>query len=236
MVQQPPAAKQIPPDLVSDLIDVCKYHSKLPITECAITFKSDSNERKQLVAALLRFSDELDIDKNRVTIETVKNFRLDPNNAVYWWLHNCTKIVISDHNAITIIIQLNPVDKKKYGSLVHTAFFTNFQTKNRQVINILKQNGVPVTISAESGVEENSYAEQLPQEIARALESMEDRSDPLRELAEEVRTWLQAIQYEVSEAKKYNDHTIEFLPLLVKVLSSREYASDVSRVRSALKM
>jgi len=206
-----PAAKQIPPDLVSDLIDVCKYHSKLPINECPITFKSDPNERKQLVAAILRFSDELDIDKNRVTIETVKNFRLDPNNAVYWWLHNFTTLSISDHNAITLIVQLNPVDKEKYGSIVLTAFITNFQTKNRPVIIILNQNGIPVTMNAESRVEENSYTEQLPQEIARALESMEDRSDPLRELAGEVCTWLQAIQYEVTELKKYNDRTIEFI-------------------------
>lgn len=209
-----PAAKQIPPDLVSDLMDVCKYHSKLPITECPITFKSDPNERKQLVAALLRFSDELDIDKNRVTLETVKNFRLDPNNAVYWWLHNCTKLVISDHNAIILIIQLSPVDKERYGSLVHTAFITNFQTKNQQVINILRQNVIPVSISLESGVEENSYSEQLPQEIARALESMDYRSDPLRELADDVCTWLKAIQYEVTEPEKYDDRTIEFIATL----------------------
>ncbi len=208
------AAKQIPPDLVSDLIDVCKYHSKLPINECPITFKSYPNERKQLIAALLRFSDELDIDKNRVTIETVKNFRLNPNNAVYWWLHNFTNLSISDHNAITLIVQLNPVDKEKYGSIVHTAFITNFQTKNRPIITILNQNGIPITMNAESRVEENSYTEQLPQEIAQALESMEGRSDPLRELAEDVCTWIQAIQYEVTELKKYNNRTIEFIAAL----------------------
>ena len=209
-----PAAKQIPHDVVSDLIDVCKHHSKLPITECPITFKSDPNERKQLVAALLRFSDELDIGKNRVTIETVKNFRLDPNNAVYWWLHNFTNLSISDHNAITLIVQLNPIDKERYGSLVHTALIINFQSKNRHVIDILKQNGIPVTISAESGVQENSYSEKFPQEIERALESMEDRSDPLRELAEDVCTWLRAIQYEVTEPEKYDDRTIEFIATL----------------------
>ena len=57
-----PAAKNIPKDLVDDLMDVCKHHAKLPITDCPHTFKFDPTGRKQLVASLLRFSDELGAD------------------------------------------------------------------------------------------------------------------------------------------------------------------------------
>ena len=42
------AIKTIPEELISDLIDVCKYHSGLPITECPQEFKFDPKGRKQL--------------------------------------------------------------------------------------------------------------------------------------------------------------------------------------------
>ena len=80
--------------LVADLMDVCKYHSKLPIADCPST-ELGRQVRRRLVAALLRFADELDVSKHRVSIETVKNFSFDPHNSVYWWLHNRTKVLIS---------------------------------------------------------------------------------------------------------------------------------------------
>lgn len=43
-----PAAKTIPGNLVDDLMDICKYHAKLPITECSLNFRLNSTERKQL--------------------------------------------------------------------------------------------------------------------------------------------------------------------------------------------
>ncbi len=55
-----PAAKEIPIDLVDDIIDICLHHTKLPITDCSKLSKYDPNIRKQLLASLLRFSDELD--------------------------------------------------------------------------------------------------------------------------------------------------------------------------------
>src|SRR5512137_2959274 len=69
-----PVAKDISSKLVDDLIDVCKHHSKLPVAGCAQTFKYNPKGRKRLIASLLRFSDELDIDVHRVTLATVKNF------------------------------------------------------------------------------------------------------------------------------------------------------------------
>ena len=45
-----PAICSVPEDLVGDLMDVCKYHSRLPITECPANLKYREG-RKQLVAA-----------------------------------------------------------------------------------------------------------------------------------------------------------------------------------------
>jgi WD40 repeat protein len=209
-----PAAKTIPEDLVDDLMDVCKHHAKLPITDCPLTFTFDPTGRKQLVAALLRFADELDVDGHRVSIETVKNFRLDPRNSAYWWLHNRTKVVFSARNVILLAIRLHPDDVKQHGPFVHAAFITEFQTKNRPVVTVLAQNGIPIVISADSKVVEQDRAEPLPQEIVQALQTMQEKRDPLTELADEVRTWLQAIRYEVSEPQRRDDRTVEMLATL----------------------
>jgi hypothetical protein len=184
------AAKTIPEELVDDLMDVCKHHAKLPITDCPLTFKFDPTERKQLVASLLRFSDELDVDGRRVSIETVKNFSLDPHNSIYWWLHNSTKVIFSA-NTIIMTIRLHPDDTKQYGSYIHEAFITEFQTKNRPVLSVLARDGIPIVISDESKVVEHDRAERLPFEIVQALEAIQQECNPLIELAEEVRATLE---------------------------------------------
>lgn len=209
-----PAAKTIPEDLIDDLMDVCKHHAKLPITDCPLTFTFDPTGRKQLVAALLRFADELDVDGHRVSIETVRTFALDPRNSVYWWLHNRTRIIFSARSVIILTIRLHPDDVKQYGSFVHNAFITEFRSKNRPALSVLAQNGIPVVISADSKIVEHDRAEPFPPEILQALQVMRQKHDPLAGLAEEVRTWLQAIRYEVSDPQLRNDHTMDMVATL----------------------
>jgi hypothetical protein len=68
------AARTIPQELVDDLMDICKYHSTLPITDCPLTFRFDQTARKQLAAALLRFADELDIwDDSNMGYQSAKS-------------------------------------------------------------------------------------------------------------------------------------------------------------------
>ncbi len=209
-----PVAKTIPEELVDDLMDVCKHHAKLPITDCPLTFKFNPTERKQLVASLLRFSDELDVDGHRVSIETVKNFSLDPHNSIYWWLHNRTKVIFSARNTIIMTIRLHPDDTKQYGSYIHEAFITEFQTKNRPVLSVLARDGIPIVISDDSKVVEHDRAERLPFEIVQALEAIQQECNPLIELAEEVRILLRAIRYEVSDLQKRDDRTVDMVATL----------------------
>lgn len=208
------AAKSIPEDLVDDLIDICKHHAKLPITDCPLTFKFDPTGRKQLIASLIRFSDELDVDVHRVSIETVKNFSLNPKNSVYWWLHNRTKVVFSARNVVILTIRLHPTDAKQYGSFIHETFVTEFRTKNRPVLSVLARDGIPIVIGDDSKVVEHDRAEQLPSEIVQALEAMQHRRNPLIELADEVRIWLEAIRYEVSDLKERDERTVDMIATL----------------------
>jgi hypothetical protein len=106
--------KSIPDDLVNDLMDVCIYHSKLSINDCADCFNFDPNNRKKIIAALLRFADELDISSTRVKFKTVKIFNLNPDNIFYWWLHNHTKIFFIGSNRIRLSVRLHPENFKLY--------------------------------------------------------------------------------------------------------------------------
>ncbi len=234
------AAKSIPDHLVGDLIDVCKYHSKLPITVCPKEFVLNSQGRKQFVAALLRFADELDIDGPRVSLETVKTFSLPPHNRVYWWLHNHTKVVFSDRNVIELTIRLNPADMKLHDSFVHAAFITEFQTKNHPVITVLAQNSIPIIISAQSKVIAYEYTEPLPAEIVQALQAMQEKADPLAELSGEICIWLRAIRYEISEPQQRDDRSVDMLVtldqgtlkqrVLVRCIDGEVSSSDVEEL------
>jgi hypothetical protein len=181
-----PAIQTVPDELVGDLIDVCKYHAKLPITECPTTFTLDERGRKQLVAALVRFADELDMDGHRVSIETVKNFHLDPRNAVYWWLHQLTKVIIAG-NIITLTTRLCPDDEQHHGSSVREVFIEEFRTKNHSVLGILRYNDIPIAISADSGVVAYEYTDPLPDDIVRAFQSIREKKGVLDEPSERAR-------------------------------------------------
>lgn len=90
-----------------DVIDVCRFHSKLSMKECPVESKV-SHLRCQLLAALLRLGDELDIDMYRVNVKTMQIFGLDPDNSIFWYIHDHTKIDITDH-VISIKIYLGLV-------------------------------------------------------------------------------------------------------------------------------
>ena len=164
------AIKSVPDDLVNDLMDVCKYHSKLSLIECPEGFKFDPNERKRMVAALLRFADELDIDSNRVSIKTVLNFSLDTHNSVFWWVHNNTKVVFSDSSDILVTIRLHPEDFGLYNSFIHEEFINKFKIKNQPVMDVLVKNRISITIADDSAVVEYDHAPKFPSEIIAVLD------------------------------------------------------------------
>ena len=129
--------------------------------------------RKQLVAALMRFADELDIDQNRVSrIEVIRSFSIDPQNAVFWWLHDRTLVSFIAKNVIAITIRLHSDDLRRYGATVRSVFITEFQSKNRPVLSVLVRNRIPFIISDESKVVEDDFLPHLPPEIVDALQAI----------------------------------------------------------------
>jgi hypothetical protein len=162
--------KSIPYDLVDDLMDICKFHSKLSINDCSDFFTDYPSSRKKMVASLLRFADELDISSTRVRIETVKIFSIDSENSVYWWLHNYTNINLVDTNKIRIKVNLCPEDFESYGSFVKEDYITNFKNKNMPVLDVLVGQNIPLIIDHNSDVVAHVRAEKFPPEITAVLD------------------------------------------------------------------
>jgi len=238
------AAKDISPKLVDDLIDVCKHHSKLPIANCSQTLKYDPNGRKRLVASLLRFSDELDIDAHRVTLATVKNFSFDPRSGIYWWLHNRTDAIFTSRNVVRLTVRLHPDDLAKHGTTINEIYLNEFQTKNRPILTVLAQNGIPILISDDSKSIENDREERLPYDIQHVLESWNSSREPLLILADEICIWMRAIHYELSDIRRLNERTAELEAsleqgtvrqrLLIRFIDGEISAEDVNLLDATL--
>lgn len=171
------AAKKIRADLVEDVMDVCMYHSKLSIRDCDEEFSSDPTGRKKLTAAILRLSDELDIESSRVNIETVMNFRLDPDNGIYWWLHNQTKVIFLTTYVIEIIIMLHPNDEEKYSDTIKSIFIDGFEKKNKELMHILRINGFQIALSNDCKVQGKKFRDTFPSEIAQVLQAMQQKDE-----------------------------------------------------------
>lgn len=165
-----PFLKMIDPTYIEDLITICTYHSKLSITECPEVSKLTSI-RTKLVAALLRFGDELDIDKSRVHIETMSEFGYKTENAVFWYLHSRTNITIKN-SGIKITVLLSQEDYSKYSSYINKIYIQSFKLKNKLLTDIISQNGINIFISEDSNVEKNRFQNNLPEDIVSTLTTM----------------------------------------------------------------
>lgn len=149
-----------------------------------------------------------------MSIGTVKDYSMDPHNSIYWWLHNRTIVAFTPVYLVTLTIQLHPEDASLFGAILHKAFIAEFQSKNLFVIAVLAQNGIPVIIDPSSGIVENDRAERLPVEVVQVINSLHETPNPIVELAKEIRTWMRAIRYDVTEPLLANDRYVDMVATL----------------------
>lgn len=159
------AIKSVPSDLVDDLMDICIFHSKLPIKNCPSFGIHEPSIRKKMVSALLRLADELDISSSRVGADVLKIFNMKPDRSVYWWLHNYTTVSFIGSNKILLKMKLNPKDFKLYGAFLYRESIVHFKNKNQQVLDVLNGEGIHVEIDNKSGIEQCKYVNEFPHEI-----------------------------------------------------------------------
>jgi hypothetical protein len=159
--------KRIDSIYLEDLIKICTFHSKLHITDCN-EVSSVTSIRTKLIAAILRFGDELDIDKNRVYIETMKEFSYNTENAVFWYLHSRTTITVKN-SAIKIAVLLNEGDYDQFAHCINKIYIQNFKLKNKELTDIISQNGIHIFISEDSKSVKHNFQKDLPKEIKDTL-------------------------------------------------------------------
>lgn len=154
--------------LIQDLMDVCMFHSTLDIATCGATGKRDHRIRLRMTAALLRLADELDVNSWRVDIDTVENFGMSPDNALYWHLHKRTDINLIG-TGIRITVALHPEDIPLVEDAIQDSYINKFVRKNMRVLEVLQESSIPLSIDTYSGISENGIAERLPEDIVSAL-------------------------------------------------------------------
>ena len=172
------ALQHCPKDLVDPVMAVCKYHTTLDIQGCPTLHRCSRGDcRLQMLAAVLRLADELDIDSNRVNIEHVKLFSLPPQNELYWWLHNFTEVRIEHVDGggfVQVSLELHPEDCKAYGSLLAKFWVDAFDEKNRKVFDSLACNGIAIGLDRGTPqVVENSRMDHFPKEMFSVVKATE---------------------------------------------------------------
>lgn len=153
-----------------DIINVCKFHSKLDIFDCP-EFSETSQIRCRFIAALLRLGDELDIDQYRVNVQTVKTFGYTLDNSIFWYIHDHTRIQIKGHG-IFVKVYLTKNDYQVCGSILQDIVINTFDNKNRKLTEILASNNINIFLSINSKVEMSEYADPLPKEIQNQIVAM----------------------------------------------------------------
>lgn len=167
------AIKTIPRKLVLTVIDVARHHTGTDFMNCSESFETSSGGKQRclLLALLLRLADELDIGEDRVDINTVQQFILPPENALYWWLHYLTTIYIDTESCVIAFkITLHNDDADVLGDQIKQIVVERFRKKNAKVVEELHQMGVHILISHRPTVlEVNPAYPRLPAEVVSLL-------------------------------------------------------------------
>jgi len=172
------ALRRIPSMLMSDFIDICIFHSKLDVKQCKEISAHNQKIRVQLIAAILRLGDELDIGEDRINRVVFNNFILPEENSVFWYMHLNTKVQIID-GFIKIIFTLHPNDYKNYRAYLINEL-SLLVRKNKYLLNVLAKYKIYLSFDEHSEfVIPDRFAIEFPSYLAEYFEkkAVEDKFD-----------------------------------------------------------
>ena len=173
------AIRSMQGSLAGEVADVVASHSKSDIRQCEPTFLHDGEQRKLMIAAVLRLADEMDIGRGRVRIDTVIEHDLPVEHAVWWWLHNATEIDLKANGTgiLRIDVLLDEADFAELSKPIAELVIGGFRRKNAVLVDVLCKSGIPIHIDEESGPVAK-LVRQLPDEIKAQIESMAEQAPP----------------------------------------------------------
>lgn len=189
------AAKSIHEDCIEDIKDICMYHSKLGLKQG--TF---DNERKLILAALLRFGDELDIAKDRVSPDMYQTFRVSTENSKHWWLHQHTEINYAElkKGKVVLTYYLNPEDLENNSNIIKNYYHFKFNMKNEEIAKILK-------IKIESVImKDDCKYEEVKPDLMKGLKEYEYNVEEIRVIRAKFEMQRLPKEMDTNGAERYN--------------------------------
>ncbi len=156
-------------DYISDIIpasfgtivDCCLYHRGKKVEDIYKYVNTSDVQVKseQVLVALFRLGDELDIGIERISLYLKDAEMREPLSESYWELNARERITIGDDNDITLHLYINKNDGRKQGiqDLVK-ATITEFYNKNQMLLSLLCKLGIRVSFNCvDSGVIVTDY-------------------------------------------------------------------------------
>jgi hypothetical protein len=121
--------------------------------------------RLRLLAALLRFGDELDIDHRRVDMEQLKLLALPTESLLYWWKCYYVSGVSIQDEYIRIAYRF-PQDRSDYEGLIVPLVEGEVRARNAELEEIFRVNAVKVALG-KSQVRLMRLVQPLPPEVEK---------------------------------------------------------------------
>jgi len=167
------------PALVEAIALVAAGHRKVDLAggEYAPLQLGDETLRLRLLAALLRFADELDIDHRRVDLEQMKLLNLPVESQLHWWrCHYVAGVSIVDEY-IRVAYRF-PKHRPDYEELIIPLVENEIRAKHADLEPIFRANAVKVAIG-EPQVRLMQLVKPLPEEVeALARERFVENTPP----------------------------------------------------------
>ena len=250
------AIKTIPHEFVPAVMNVVRYHTGSDVMKCPKSFETRQGKegRMLLLSLLLRFADELDIGRDRINIDTVRQFSYPTSNERYWWIHHSTVVKIDRQTGtITFKIVLNQADVNSLGPQMEEEVVEQFRRKNEDLAEELFRQGIHVLISHHPAKTDiNPSYEPLPKEIFALLErSLQEpympppSLTPVQRLANEVGAMLEAAGYTIicrrGEGRTLSivcqlGSDISYQKLCVNCVEGEIVPDDVLRIKQEMKL
>jgi len=120
--------------------------------------------RPRLLAALLRFADELDIDHKRVYMDRLKLIRPPTRSRYHWYLSYYVHVVQMQDEMITICYRF-PSGCRDYEELIEPLVDKPIRSKHHELVNIFWPNRVKSLINPISKRQFSELIDPLPPDV-----------------------------------------------------------------------
>lgn len=159
-------ANQVEAETMQNIIDICRYHSKLDIRE----LKDHGKDRVRLTAALLRLFDELDITGKRVSMIFPAFNGVPEEDLRYWNVHSRTQCIVDrERREVAVRFCLSDHDYSRY-CVVFLETLGQLKKKNRDVLEIIQAGGYPLNfLIDEKSVYKLNTVNDLPENTIRII-------------------------------------------------------------------